>query len=85
LTDVPTSIAEALQYDDAEKSLQFHTATSQGGSGGDGSAIFHGQGGGNNDHKDGLLCYFRKVSNELESFLKNEQAPLILAGVRCCN
>ena len=81
LTDVPTSIAEALQYDDPEKSLQFHTATSQGGSGGDGSAIFHGQGGGNDDHKARLLRYFRKVSIGLESFLKNEQAPLILAGV----
>ena len=81
LTDVPTNIAEALQYDDPEKSLQFHTASSQGSSGGDGSAIFHGQGGGNDDHKDGLLRYFRKVSNGLESFLKNEKAPLILAGV----
>ncbi|PSB03459.1 hypothetical protein C7B69_26405, partial [filamentous cyanobacterium Phorm 46] len=81
LTDVPTSSAEALQYDDPEQSLQFHTASSQGSGGGDGSAIFHGQGGGNDDHKDGLLSYFRQVSNGLESFLKNEKAPLILAGV----
>lgn len=79
LTDVPTSIAEALQYDDPEKSLQFHTGTSQGG--GDRAAMFHGQGAGNDDHKDNLLRYFRKVDNGLNSYLKHEQVPLILAGV----
>jgi hypothetical protein len=80
LTDVPTSIAEALQYDDPEKSLQFHTGTSQSG-GGDRSAMFHGQGAGNDDHKDNLLRYFQKVSDGIDLLLKKEQAPFILAGV----
>ena len=76
LTDVPTSIEAALQYDDPEKSPQVHTGSSQGKSG-----IFHGQGAGNEDHKNDLLSYFRQVNSGLESFLKNQQAPLILAGV----
>lgn len=76
LTDVPTNIAAALQYDDPEKSLQAHTGSSQGKSG-----IFHGQGAGNENHKNDLLSYFRQVDSGLESFLKNQQAPLIFAGV----
>jgi len=76
LTDVPTNIAAALQYDDPEKSLQAHTGSSQGKRG-----IFHGQGAGNEDHKNDLLSYFRQVNSGLESFLKNQQAPLIFAGV----
>ncbi|MGB3493332.1 MAG: hypothetical protein WBA57_11425 [Elainellaceae cyanobacterium] len=76
LTDVPTNIAAALQYDNAEKSLQVHAGSSKGNSG-----IFHGQGAGNEDQKNDLLSYFRQVNSGLESFLKNQQAPLILAGV----
>ncbi|MEG3975777.1 hypothetical protein QT970_14310 [Microcoleus sp. herbarium8] len=76
LTDVPTNIAAALQYDDPQKSLQAHTGSSKGN-----SAIFHGQGAGNEDQKNDLLRYFRQVNNGLESFFKNQQAPLILAGV----
>ncbi|MEA5551315.1 hypothetical protein VB713_10060 [Anabaena cylindrica UHCC 0172] len=76
LTNVPTNIAAALQYDDPEKSLQAHTGSSKGN-----SAVFHGQGAGNEDHKNDLLRYFRQVNNGLESFLKTQQAPLILAGV----
>ncbi|MEA5472389.1 hypothetical protein [Spirulina sp. 06S082] len=76
LTNVPTNIAAALQYDDSEKSLQVHTGSSKGNSG-----IFHGQGAGNEDRKHDLLSYFRQVNNGLESFLKKQQTPLILAGV----
>ncbi|MFQ4146626.1 hypothetical protein [Chlorogloeopsis sp. ULAP02] len=80
LENVPTSIAEALKYDDPEKSFQFHTGTSQGG-GGDRAAIFHGHGAGNDDRKDNLLRYFRKVDDGLQELLKNQRSPLVLAGV----
>jgi Bacterial archaeo-eukaryotic release factor family 7 len=80
LEDVPQSIAEALRYDDPEKQLQFHTGTSQGGSG-DRAAMFHGHGAGNDDQKDNLLRYFRKVNEGLQELLKNMRSPLILAGV----
>ncbi|MGL5924199.1 baeRF7 domain-containing protein, partial [Chroococcidiopsis sp.] len=81
LEDVPTSIAQALRYDDPEKSLQFHTGTSGGGTGGDRAAMFHGQGAGNDDQKDNLLRYFRKVDTGLQELLKDRRSPLVLAGV----
>jgi hypothetical protein len=80
LVDVPQSIAEALKYDDPEKQFQFHTGTPPTGSG-DRAGMFHGQGAGNDDQKDRLLRYFRKVSGGLEELLKNQRAPLVLAGV----
>lgn len=82
LTDMPTSLAEALKYDDPEKNLQFHTETSQvGASQGDRAAMFHGHGAGKEDHKTNLLRYFRKVNDGLQSYLEQQQAPLVLAGV----
>jgi hypothetical protein len=79
LADVPQSIAEALKYDDPEKQFQFHTGTPQGG--GDRAGMFHGQGAGNDEQKDRLLRYFRKVSGGVEELLKNQRSPLVLAGV----
>lgn len=81
LTDIPTSMEEALQYDDPEKSLQFHTGTPSPGRGGDRAAIFHGQGAGNDDAKDNILRYFRQVNDGIQTLLKNQTCPLILAGV----
>ncbi len=83
LEDVPTSIAEALKYDDPEKNLQFHTGTA-GGASGDRSAMFHGHGSGNDEQKDNILRYFRKVNAGLRELLKNQHYPLILAGVDYC-
>lgn len=79
LSDVPQSIGEALRYDDPEKQFQFHTGTPQ--ASGDRSAMFHGQGAGNDEQKDNILRYFRKVDGGLQELLKNQQAPLVLAGV----
>jgi len=79
LADVPQSIAEALKYDDPEKQLQFHTGTPQ--VGGDRAGMFHGQGAGNDEQKDRLLRYFRKVDRGLQELLKNQRSPLVLAGV----
>ncbi len=80
LEDVPTSMAEALEYDDPEKSLQFHTGTPQGGSGSR-AAIFHGHGAGNDDEKENILRYFRLVDKGLQDLLKGHACPLVLAGV----
>lgn len=80
LENVPQSLAEALKYDTTDKQLQFHTGTPQGG-GGDRAAIFHGHGAGNEEEKDNILRYFRQVNEGLQELLKNQQAPLVLAGV----
>ena len=78
LAGVPRSLAEALKYDDLEKQLQFRSGTSVGGKG-ERPAAFHGQEA--EDTKDRLLRYFRQIDQGLRDLLREEQAPLILAGV----
>lgn len=75
--DVPTSLAEALKYDDPEEQLQMHTSNPQGQ-----SLVYHGQGVGNTDNKNQILRFFQKVDSGLNPILNNEQAPLVLAGVQ---
>jgi hypothetical protein len=81
LREVPTSLAQALRFDDPEKHLQFHTGTSTPGVGGERSALFHGHGGSVNNTKSNLLQYFRKIDKGLQELLRDERAPLVLAGV----
>lgn len=79
LHQVPKSLAEALRFDDPEQQLQYHTGTQSGG--GQRAAIFHGQGGEKESTKDDLLEYFRQIDQGLHEILRDEQAPLVLAGV----
>jgi hypothetical protein len=81
LEGVPTSLAQALRFDDPEKRLQFHTATCSPGSKSERPAMFHGHGVSVNDAKTDLLRYFHKVDAGLSELLGNEQVPLVLAGV----
>ena len=79
LKGVPDSLAEAAGYDKHEKQLQSHTVSP--GSGGGRGAIFHGHGEGTDDAKDRILKYFRQIDKGLQQLLKDENAPLLLAGV----
>jgi hypothetical protein len=81
LEGVPISLAEALRYDDPEKRLQFHTSTRMPGGKGKRPAIFHGHGVGSNDAETNILRYFHQVDEGLHDLLRDEQAPLVLAGV----
>jgi hypothetical protein len=75
---VPASLADAMRWDDFEKSsLQFHTGTS--GTGGRRPAVFHGTG--EVEVKDELLRFFRAIDRGLHEHLRDSHAPLILAGV----
>jgi hypothetical protein len=81
LKDVPTSLAEALKYDDPEKQLQYHTGTP--GHGGLRPAVFHGHGAGGDaaGHKVEIKRYFDQVDKGIHEILKDEHDPLVLAGV----
>ena len=81
LENVPTSLREALKFDDPERQLQFHTGTNATGVGGARPAVFHGQGAREDDAKTDLLRYFQQVDKGLMEMLGDEQAPLVLAGV----
>ena len=79
LEDVPTSLAEALRFDDPERQLQFRTnARALSGDGGGDRVAFHGH---ESDAKSDILRYFHKVDRGLRAMLADERAPLVLAGV----
>ena len=89
LESVPSSLAEALKWDDLERQTQLHTstATPRGESAlsaarGGRPAIFHGHGVDSaEEHKEHILRYFRQVNAGLHEILAGERAPLILAAV----
>lgn len=78
--DIPSSLEEALQYDDMERELQFHTRTDTP-RGGERAATFFGTGAKGEEDKTNLLRYFQKVAPGVENNLSGRQAPLVLAGV----
>lgn len=82
LDGVPTSLEEALGHELTESHLQFHTGTAatRGGRG-DRSAVFHGQGAGEEDEKAEIKRYFDILDRGLRERLNDHRAPLVLAGV----
>jgi hypothetical protein len=75
---MPTSLAEALQFDDGELQLQQHTSGPKGQAG---HTIFHGQGAEKEVHPDQLLRFFRAVNKAVREYLRDSRLPLVLAGV----
>lgn len=78
LEGIPKNLAEALSYDEPEKQVRFRTGTSGGGNRG---AMISGHGPDIEDAKDNIRKYFRVIDRGLRIFLKDERAPLVLAGV----
>jgi hypothetical protein len=76
---LPEGMAAALGYDALQKQLQFHTGAPARGGGRD--AQFHGHGAPDDDAKDDLRRYFRRVDEALREVLAGERAPLVLAAV----
>lgn len=73
LEGLPSSLAEALKYDDPEKTSQQHTAGSD--------SIFHGQGASNASENSDILRFFQKVNRGLHERLVGCTFPLVFAGV----
>lgn len=78
LETLPKSLDEAMQYDTLEKQVHFRTGSVSGGAG---MAVVYGHGGVADDTKDNLLKYFRMIDRGIRDRLKDEHAPLVLAGV----
>jgi hypothetical protein len=79
--EFPESLEDALKWDDPEKRLQWHTRTQTplGGR----AAVFHGHGVASEDEpKEYILRYFRKVDEGLSHVLAGETDALLTAGVR---
>ncbi len=84
--NMPKSIDEALLYDETAKEGQFRIATSKGSTSnpfsGSQPGAFHGQGSPDRDqHQEAILQYFHVVDAALHEKLRNQKAPLVLAGV----
>jgi hypothetical protein len=78
LGDTPTSMAEALEFDDPEKQLQFHSSTSP--SRGKRNAMFHGHDPDNDDAQN-IIRFFRQVNRGVMERIGDQTAPLVLVGV----
>lgn len=78
----PESLDEALQFDGPEKQLQFHSGTSPStAQGGIRSGMFHGHGGREEEQKERIERYLNLVDAGLKEIFREQQAPLVLAGV----
>jgi hypothetical protein len=77
---LPTSLADALQYDTPQRQIHLHAARP--GQSARGSAVFHGRGGGADDLKENVLQYFQQIDRGLREVLREKRAPLLLAGVQ---
>lgn len=75
----PTSLEEALRFDDPEKELQFHTGTSQ--EAGQRDGMFHGHGGAPEEHKDRIERYLNLLDHGLKPVYRESRTPWVLAGV----
>ena len=76
--EIPTSLNEALKLDEPEVQLQMHTGSSPGGAS---TGMFHGQGSGAEEKEAGIEHYLSLVDSGLKKTFREQQAPLVLAGV----
>jgi hypothetical protein len=76
---LPDNFRDAVGLEDRERQLQFHTRS--GDRGGQRSAMFFGHGPGDEATKELLAKYFRQIDEAVRELLKNDPAPLVLAGV----
>lgn len=80
LHQVEDGLTETLGYDhESGTQIQFHTGTP--GSGRRRAAIFHGHAVDSEEGKEEIRQYFRKINQKIHEILRDETAPLVLAGV----
>jgi hypothetical protein len=73
LSKLPHSMTEALGIEERERQLTFHAGAAGG------SPVFHG-GGSERHASHDLAAFFRVIDQALHDVLRDEKAPLILAG-----
>jgi hypothetical protein len=83
LKDTPTSLAEAMRYDEFEDQLQFHTQTRTTTDGGGRAAMFHGHSDAGDEAviKENIKRFLHRVDEGVRNYAGNHRTPLVLAGV----
>lgn len=76
---LPESLHDVSHPHRDQGHLQYHTARTS--AAGGGPAIFHGHGPGREETKTQLLRFFQTVDPVVRGLLREEQAPLVVAGV----
>ncbi len=79
LENLPTSLADTLQFERFNKKLQFHTSTSTPISG-ERAGMFHGHDP-SDEVKAKIQKWFHRIDDVLPSLLIGGQSPVVLAGV----
>jgi hypothetical protein len=79
--NMPRDIEDALRYETPQRQFQFYTGAPVQRGTHRRAAVFHGQGIAANEQNDRLLRYCRQIDAALYEVLRNESAPLVLAGV----
>jgi hypothetical protein len=77
--ELPTSMPDALRWDDREPQLQSHSGNRTGG--GAVAATFHGQGSANDTRDVDLERYLHLVDHAIAAHRSGSTRPLVLAGV----
>ncbi len=82
LKDTPTSMAEALRFDEVQSMHQGH-AGGPTGAGNRGGMVFHTQADDSDKavHKENVHQFLHQVENGIRKLLSGQKAPLVLAGV----
>jgi hypothetical protein len=76
ISELPTSLAETLPIERRDAVLNLHSTAAGA------PAVFHGQGTPKEENKkEDLLRFFRAIDNAIWELLREERAPLVLAGV----
>ena len=83
LQGIPQGVATALQYDDVEKKDHHYPGSQGRAAGGVSPLAGHGVGVSDATHEphDAILRYCQQLDAGLRPFLRDEHAPLVLAGV----
>lgn len=81
--NMPDNLDQALLYDETAKEGQFRIFTGRGGTNNPTPhpGATHGQGSERDKFQRDILQYFQRADGALHEILRDEQAPLILAGV----
>lgn len=77
--NLPEGLADILGQYDFEKQLQFHTSAPAASN--NRTSIIHGHGSGEGMQKERIIQYFRRVDTAVSDSLKEDNAPLVFAGV----
>lgn len=81
LEKMPKSMEDALKYQLEQRQFQFYTGAPVQRGTSRRASVFHGQGLGADEQNDQLLQYCRLIDAAVYEVLRNETAPLVLAGV----